>query len=95
MKGEHLPARWAFSYSVALELTEEAVIEIEKLEIDLDAFAHGGVREVINESLPVCLESDLFLELGQVVLTVSILDVGEELGALSHEVVSATQEIPG
>jgi hypothetical protein len=80
---------------VALELTEEAVIEVEKLEIDLDALAHGGVREAIGDSLPVCLESDLLLKLGEVVLAFGVLDVDEELGTLSHEVVSATQEIPG
>jgi hypothetical protein len=80
---------------VALELTEEAVIEVEKLEIDLDAFAHGGIREVLGDSLPVRLAGNLFLELGEVVLAVGVLEVGEELGTLSHEVVSATQQIPG
>ena len=79
----------------ALDLTEEPVVEVEKLEIDLDAFAHRGIREVLEDSIAICLEGDLLPELGEVVLTVGILDVGKELGTFSHEVVSAAQEIPG
>jgi hypothetical protein len=81
-------------FDVALELTEEVVVEVEQLKIDLDAFANRGIREAVGDSIAVCLEGDLLLELGQVVLTVGVLDVGEEFGALSHEVVSAAQEIP-
>jgi hypothetical protein len=80
---------------VEFEVGKELVEEVEELEIDLAAFADGGIGEVIGESLPVRLVGDLLLELGEVVLAISVLDVGEELGALSHEVVSAAQQIPG
>ena len=59
-------------FDVAFEVTEESVVEVEKLEIDLDAFTHRGIREAVGDSLPVCLDRELFPELGEVVLTVGI-----------------------
>ena len=52
-------------FDVALEVTKEPVVEVEKLEIDLDAFANGGIREAIGDSLPVCFEGDLFSNSGR------------------------------
>ena len=74
---------------VEFEVCKELVVEVKELETDLDAFAYGGIGEVIGDSLPVCLVGDLLLELGEIVLAIGVLDVGEEFGALSHEVVSA------
>jgi len=96
---EQVPAVDIVAFSlfldIAFEAAEQAIVEVEEIEIDLDAFAYGGIGEVIGDSLPVRLEGDLFPELGEVVLAVGVLDVGEELGALSHKVISAAEEISG
>jgi hypothetical protein len=75
---------------VEFQLSEETVIEIEELEIHLDAFLDAGIGEVLGDSVAVCLVGQLFLELGEIVLAVGVLDVGEKFGAFSHEVVAAS-----
>jgi len=50
---------------------------------------------VIGDAVTICLVGYLLSELGEVVLAVGVLNVGEQFGAFLHEVVSSPEEIPG
>jgi hypothetical protein len=66
---------------------------IDKIEIGLDAPSNDGIGELLCDTFSVDFVRDLFAELGEVALTVGVLDVTEEIGALTHEVVATAQEI--
>ena len=78
-----------------LELQENGVIEIEELDIGLDTLAHHGIGEVLGEADSVGLAVDAFGEALQVVLSVGVVDVGQQFGLMVHEVHSAAQQVPG
>ena len=68
---------------------------VQDVDVGLDAFAHHGFREVLREFGSIGSVVDAFLEGGQVVLGVGVLDVSEELALLVHEVHAATKQIAG
>ena len=78
-----------------LELPEHLVVVGQQPEIDLNGLLDTGVSEALYHTAPVARVGELLLELGQVVLAVGVLDVGQELGAFASEVQTAPQEIPG
>jgi len=49
---------------------------------------------VVGDAVTICLIGNLLSELGEVVLAVGILDVGEQFGTFLHEVVSSPEKIP-
>ena len=69
---------------VELELGEQLVVVIDQLEVDLDALAHAGIGEALGDAGAVGLVGELLAGLGEVVLAVGVLDVGEQLGALAR-----------
>jgi len=50
---------------------------------------------VLFDALAVRLVRQLLADLGQIVLTVRILDVGSEFGALAHQMTPPPQQVPG
>jgi len=73
----------------------EPVVVIDELEIDGDASLNLRIRELVDDSFPIDLVGELYSELGQVVLAVGVLDVGEKISTLSDEVAAAAKKIPG
>ena len=78
-----------------LEPLEEVVVVLDEFEIGGDAGTDGGIWEEVGDAVSVLAVGDDLLEFGKVVLAGGVLDVGEELGALAHEVHAAPQEIAG
>ena len=64
-------------------------------QIHLDALLHGGIAEALRHPIPVGFVGDLLANLREVVLTIGIVDVREQLCALAHEMHPPLQEIPG
>ena len=66
------------AFDLLLEPLEEEIEVIDELDVDGDGAPDGGIGEGFGDSLPVHLSGDLLSELGEVVLGVGVLDVGEE-----------------
>jgi hypothetical protein len=58
-------------------------------------FLGCGLRESLRNAVAVGLIGHLFPDLRQVVLTVGVLDVGQEFGSLPREIQAAPKQIPG
>ena len=79
---------------VEFQLSQKPIVYIDELEIHLDAFLNGKAGEVIGDAVTICLVGQLLSELGEVVLAIGVLDVGEQFGTFLHEMVSSPEEIP-
>ena len=66
---------------------------VDEFEIDLDALADSGIGESFGDAFMVNLAVELMPELGQVVLAVGVLDMGEQIDAVPDEVITPAQEI--
>ena len=78
-----------------LELQQHLVESVEDLAVGLDAFPHQGVREVVAQSDSIASVVDALVEGGQVVLSVGVLDVSQQLALVVHEVHAAAKQISG
>src|SRR5215475_15647676 len=67
---------------------------IHQLKIDLDAPLYAGITEALGDSLAVGFISDFLADLGQIVLTVGVLHMGQQLRAFAHQVHAAAKKIP-
>ena len=66
------------SHDIQLQIGEQLVVVIHQLKIDLDAPLHAGITEALGDSFAVGFISDFLADLGQIVLAVGVLDVGQE-----------------
>jgi hypothetical protein len=64
-------------------------------QVDLEALVHRGIGQALGHALAVGFGGDVLAELGQVILAVGLLDMGEELRPLAPQVDAAPQEIAG
>jgi len=78
---------------VTFKIPFEAVVVIDEIEIGLDASTNDRVGKLLCDTLSMDLVGDLFAELGKVALAVGVLDVGEEISTLSHQVVTTPEQI--
>jgi hypothetical protein len=78
-----------------LEALEEVVVVIDEFEVGGDRDTDGWIEEGLGDPVAVLPVGEDLLELGEVILARGDLDVGEELGALAHEVHTAPEEIAG
>jgi hypothetical protein len=78
-----------------LDFGEDLLVAIDQRQVHLDGLAYRGVGEVFGDPSAVPLVGDLLAEGGQIVLAGGVLDVGEKLGALLHEVAASAQQITG
>ena len=77
------------------EIREQGIVVIDKHKIDFDALLHAGIREAFGNATSVGFVGDLFADLREVVLAVGVLNMAEEFGTLSLEVVATPEEVPG
>jgi len=75
------------------ELRKDGVVEIKKVEIDLDTLLDAFVREELSDSFSLRFPADVIFQIGQVVLIDRILDVSQKFGPLAGEIHSAPKQI--
>ena len=66
---------------------------IDEGEIDLDAFLHTRVGEMLHDPATIGLVGEFSPEHGPVILRARVLDVGQELTPFPHEVQAPTDQI--
>ena len=71
--------------NVEFDFPQELVIVIDEGEIDFNGLPYAGIRKVLFHSLAIRLVRQLFPNLGEVVLTIGIVNVGQEFGAFAYE----------
>jgi hypothetical protein len=57
------------------QVSEELIVVGNQGQVALEALVHGGVSKALGDPVAVGLLGDLLADLGQVILTVSILDM--------------------
>ena len=78
---------------IAFEVPQDAIEVVDELEIGFDVLSDDGIGELLCDAFSVDFVGDLFAELGEVTLAVGVLDVREEVGPLSHEIIAAAEQI--
>lgn len=77
-----------------LELANDVVLVLDQEEVDLHALPGIGFGKGIGDAHAVRLVGDHGPGLGEVVLVVGVLDMGEELGPLADQVEPPSKQIP-
>src|SRR5262245_48071536 len=77
-----------------LEVADDDLKVIDESEVGGEALTDAGVVEAFADPLPVGAVGDALARGRQVVLMVGVLDVGEELSALTDEVKPPAHEVP-
>ena len=67
-----------------LEFSAQRVVGPEQREIHFDAFPDGGLGAPFCHPLSVGVRGDFLADLGQVILTVGLLDMGQQRCAVAH-----------
>ena len=80
---------------VYFEVPLDSIEMIDEFEISFDALSDGRIGEMLGNTLAMDFIGNLFAELGKVTLAVGVLDVAQEIGTFTHEVVVSAQEIAG
>jgi hypothetical protein len=68
-----------------LHVAEHLVVVSKQRQIDFDTCRHGGLGTPLGNASAVRLRGALLPPLGQIVLTMRMLDVGEQFRALAHQ----------
>jgi hypothetical protein len=63
--------------------------------VDFNGLAHPRIREVLFHAFAIPFVRQLLADLGEIVLTIGIVEVGQQFGALVHQMTALTPEIPG
>ena len=74
---------------------QQFVVVVNESHVQCDGLAHAGLGEVFLHSLAIALVRQLLAELGEVVLAVGILHVGQELRPLAHPMTATAEQIAG
>ena len=78
-----------------LHVTEQSVVVANQRQVDREALLHRGSGEAFRHSSPIRFVGDLLAHLREVLLPLGILEMCEQLRALTHEMQAAPQQIPG
>jgi hypothetical protein len=79
--------------NIEFHLTEEFIVVINEGHSQLNGFAHAGLRKVLFDAFPIGCVGQLLANLGEVVLTVGVLDMGQEFRPLAHQMTTAAEQI--
>jgi hypothetical protein len=77
------------------DIAAPLIIVVNQGEVDCDTLLHGGIREPFRHPVPVRLVGQLLPARGPVVLAVGLLDVREELGAVTCQLYAAPAPVAG
>jgi hypothetical protein len=82
-------------HDIEIQFAEEAIVIVEQSEVHLDTLAGGGIEKRLSHAGTIGFISNLLPNLGQIVLTVSALDVGQGSRPLSGEMHPAVEQVTG
>ena len=74
-----------------LEVGDARIVLVDQRDVDRDALLHTRIGKVLHDSLAISAIGELPPEDGQVVLRARVLDVGQELATLAHEMQAPTE----
>jgi len=77
------------------EIRKDGVVEIEKVQVELDTFPNALIREELSDSLSLRFSADVIFNIRQVVLVRRILDMSQKFRSLAGEIHSAPEQIAG
>jgi hypothetical protein len=77
------------------ELREDGIVEIEKVQVELDTLLNAFIREELSDSFSLRFSADIIFDIRQVVLIGGVLDVSQKFGSFSGEIHSAAEQIAG
>jgi hypothetical protein len=78
-----------------LHLAQQFVVVVDEGHIQFNGLAYARLREMILDAFPIRLVRQLLADLREVILTVGILNVGQQLGPLAHQMTAAPEQVPG
>jgi hypothetical protein len=74
-------------------VTEEVVVVANQGEIHVDALLHGRIGKPFGNPGAIGFVPELFADLGQVILAVRLLDMGQQLSPFPHEMHPASEQV--
>ena len=77
------------------KIRQDGVVEIEKVEVELDTLLDAFVGKELSNPLSLRFPADVVLNIREVVLIGGILDVSQKLSSLAGEIHSAAEQIAG
>jgi len=77
------------------EIRKDRVVEVEKVEVELDTLLDAPVRKELSDSLSLGFSADVVFNIRQVVLIGRILDVSQKFSSLAGEIHSSPEQIAG
>jgi hypothetical protein len=80
---------------IEFHLASQLVVVVDEGHVHCNGLAHARVREVLFHTLPIAFVRQLLAKLGEVVLAVGVLDVGQEFRPLAHERTTAPEQVAG
>lgn len=78
-----------------LELVEGVIVGVEQCHVGSNRHLDAVVVEMLDQSLAVGLAVDPLLESREVILSVGVLDVGEQLSSLTGKEQASSQQVTG
>ena len=78
-----------------LQVGQQVVVGIDQREVDLNALLDGRLGEALRHAGSVRLVCELLADRREVVLTIGILDMGQELGPFAREMQPAPEQVSG
>ena len=85
--------RFGVAQDFQLDLVEQIVLETNPFQIEGDIGLDTGIGEAFGDTFTIAPIRDLLSDLRKVVLVIRVLDVGQKLRALSHQVHPPSQRI--
>jgi len=77
------------------DVLDEEIVVAGELDIGGDALEDGRVRERLSDTLSIATVVDANFRGREIVLVMSVLDVGEEMSSLPHQFETSAKKIPG
>ena len=77
------------------EIRKDGVVEIEKIQVELDAFPDALIRKEVSDTLSLRFSADVIFNIRQVVLVRRILDMSQKFRSFAGEIHSAPEQIAG
>jgi hypothetical protein len=62
--------------NIEFHFAEQLIVVINESDIHFNGFADTGIRKVVGDAFPIGFVGQLFADLGEIVLAIGILNVG-------------------
>ena len=80
---------------IEFHFPEELIVVIDEGDIDCDGLAHAGIGEMVGDIFAVGFVGESLAGLGQIVLAVGIMDVGQQFGTLAGQMAAPPESVAG